>query len=115
MSAGLSSIDALLQLRQELEHGVMIWRNVNYAFVAGTTVMVIEWLQTLNLEVKVIWDSPRSILKALYLLSRYFPLVYWPVYYYYHFGSQGVKVHTCKVLFRYIVWAYIIATAFAES
>ncbi|KAJ3566023.1 hypothetical protein NP233_g7261 [Leucocoprinus birnbaumii] len=117
-------IDAVLR---ELEHGIVIWRNVNYVFgtalvhsEAYTAVMVLEWLQTLNLEISLVWYSPWSLLKVLYLLSRYTPLIYWPAFYYSlwsqkdQFGSQGIGLGTCENLVRYIVCTYTIGASFTE-
>ncbi|KAJ3565385.1 hypothetical protein NP233_g7665 [Leucocoprinus birnbaumii] len=93
-NAEISTIESL-QLQSELVNGIITLRSV----------MCLEWLQNLDLEILVVWNSSWSPLKVLYLLTRYSPLLCWPVFYYFLFGSQGVNLSTCKALIRYIFYA----------
>ncbi|KAF9465287.1 hypothetical protein BDZ94DRAFT_1254175 [Collybia nuda] len=43
----------------------------NYFYVSGFTLLIIDWLSTLDTEIKYIWNGNWGLGKALFLLTRY--------------------------------------------
>ncbi|KAK0448310.1 uncharacterized protein EV420DRAFT_853206 [Desarmillaria tabescens] len=50
-------------------------RAVSYVLVASATLMIHEWSMLFEQEVTLIWHSPWNLVKILYLMSRYFPII----------------------------------------
>ncbi|KAK0502839.1 hypothetical protein EDD18DRAFT_608655 [Armillaria luteobubalina] len=50
-------------------------RSISYVLVASTTVMMYEWLTLFDREVSLMWNSPWNLVKVLYLISRYSPIL----------------------------------------
>ncbi|KAK0502844.1 hypothetical protein EDD18DRAFT_1345690 [Armillaria luteobubalina] len=47
----------------------------SYVLVASATVMIHEWSILFNQEVSLMWNSPWNLVKVLYLISRYSPIL----------------------------------------
>ncbi|SJL04501.1 uncharacterized protein ARMOST_07868 [Armillaria ostoyae] len=50
-------------------------RAVGYVLVASATVMIQEWAILFDQEVSLMWNSPWNLVKVLYLISRYSPII----------------------------------------
>ncbi|PBK96405.1 hypothetical protein ARMGADRAFT_1162874 [Armillaria gallica] len=48
---------------------------VGYVSVASATVMIHEWAILFDQEVSLMWNSPWNLVKVLYIISRYFPIL----------------------------------------
>jgi len=62
--SGALTLDDLVSIKEQ-------WLLGSYLTVAGATVMVYDCLRSLDLEVEYIWKSNWSIIKVLYLWTRY--------------------------------------------
>lgn len=98
---------------QPLATGLDVWRQLNGLLVASATIMVMDWLLTLPLEVSLIWTTRWSLLKILFLLARYIPFVYIPILIYHQF-APGVQPGRCQVIYDFAVWILITGIGCAE-
>ncbi|KAJ3565387.1 hypothetical protein NP233_g7663 [Leucocoprinus birnbaumii] len=82
--------------------------------LSSLTIMAIELLSNLPLEILLVWKSRWNVLKVLYLLSRYIPFVYLTILLYHQFGSQGLEPHTCRALFKSFAGIFLFSAGVAE-
>lgn len=62
----------------ELLMMVRVIQETRYGMVAAYCLCIYEWLCSLGEEVSLILHAPWTGIKFAYLLSRYYPLLYWP-------------------------------------
>ncbi|KAJ7484827.1 hypothetical protein B0H11DRAFT_1162076 [Mycena galericulata] len=67
MSLSETQADLLLQLAVDVQATA-------YVAVAALTVLVFDWLVSLDREVEMVWKRPKSLVKWLYIWNRYFAL-----------------------------------------
>ncbi|KAJ2923952.1 hypothetical protein H1R20_g13143, partial [Candolleomyces eurysporus] len=65
--------------REDMDIGIILQSTrceilTRHALHAVVALWAVDWLQTLPLEVEVIWPSPWNFVKVLFLLNRYFPV-----------------------------------------
>ncbi|TFK20549.1 hypothetical protein FA15DRAFT_123053 [Coprinopsis marcescibilis] len=66
--------------------------------VASLTLLFLEYLQTLELEVSLVWTSEWSLVKCLYLINRFLPFFVLPFALYYNLTARP-SPQVCKVVF----------------
>ncbi|KAF9449499.1 hypothetical protein P691DRAFT_553135 [Macrolepiota fuliginosa MF-IS2] len=101
------------QLAQEVAIIVDRSRQVNYGSLAGTTILVLDWFLTLDMEVTHVWNSPWSVMKVLYLVSRYTPFIDIPTGNIHQFG-YAVPEKTCHVMYDCTAWMFTVGMAIAD-
>ncbi|KJA24043.1 hypothetical protein HYPSUDRAFT_86311 [Hypholoma sublateritium FD-334 SS-4] len=60
------------------------FRALNYVLSSTITLMVYDWILSFSDEIKYIWAAAWSLPKVLYIVSRYYPVVYITVQCYVH-------------------------------
>ncbi|KAF9448152.1 hypothetical protein P691DRAFT_801261 [Macrolepiota fuliginosa MF-IS2] len=106
-----SQVDAALQ---ELMAAIVPTRRVNYVNLAGLTIMVMDWLVTLELEIRLVWTSKWNFMKTLYLVTRYLPFAVISILLYYQLG-YALSETACKTTYELGSWSYIVSAGFSES
>ncbi|KDR65769.1 hypothetical protein GALMADRAFT_284123 [Galerina marginata CBS 339.88] len=87
---------------QALYDALRLTRDANYSLAAAVTFLVFDIFMTLSDEVKYIWGSRWSFPKFLYLMGRYYGLIYLVI-------RLGVETHSnlsvpvCKAYYWYYV------------
>ncbi|KZV99958.1 hypothetical protein EXIGLDRAFT_762060 [Exidia glandulosa HHB12029] len=69
-----------------------------YYFMATYTVLVYDWLTTLDIEVERIWMRKRTFFTVLWALIRYLPILMFLSATYYHLGTGEVRCHGLATL-----------------
>jgi len=70
---------------------------VTYFHVASTALLIYDYFLTLPREVSLIWPSKWSLIKVLFLLTRYTPFIDAGLSLHYHFQSSP-RVETCQLV-----------------
>ncbi|KAH7925428.1 hypothetical protein BV22DRAFT_1033983 [Leucogyrophana mollusca] len=83
-----------------------------YTAVAATAILVYDYFLTVELEIKHIWPAPWSILKVLYLSTRYSPFMD-TIPMMYHF-FPGMTEHTCRIAVWFGGTLYTIGISTSE-
>ncbi|KAJ3562216.1 hypothetical protein NP233_g9714 [Leucocoprinus birnbaumii] len=73
--------------------------------VASFTVLVFDWLVTLDLEVSLVWNSRWTITKIVYLINRYLPVLDFSLPYY--FRSSRNQTDACMLTLKASIPLYI--------
>ncbi|KIL60055.1 hypothetical protein M378DRAFT_168571 [Amanita muscaria Koide BX008] len=84
----------------------------NYLIVASSSLLVYDFLLTLNEEVQSIWTRWTCV-KIVYFLSRYLPFVDVCVIMYQQF-TPGITESQCRIAFRINGWMYVAGMALSE-
>ncbi|KAH6902682.1 hypothetical protein BKA70DRAFT_512492 [Coprinopsis sp. MPI-PUGE-AT-0042] len=82
-----------------LASGYISSRYTNYLICASLTTLVLELVQTLQLEVELVWKGPSVPVKTLYFVNRYFPFVALAVLVLYNDAPSGLSPRACQILF----------------
>ncbi|TFK71030.1 hypothetical protein BDN72DRAFT_838270 [Pluteus cervinus] len=86
---------------------------IQYFTVASSTVYLYDLLLTLDLEVNLLWPSKWTLVKVVYLLQRYLPLVDTVILAMaWQFGD--INPWTCKLLFRASSWSLLVGMTLSE-
>ncbi|KAH7925434.1 hypothetical protein BV22DRAFT_1033991, partial [Leucogyrophana mollusca] len=93
----------------EVVQAVRDLKLVTYATVAGTAILFYDFFLTLELEIRHIWPAPWSILKVLYLSTRYSPFID-TIPMMYHF-FPGMDPHKCRIAVWFSGCLYTIGMA----
>ncbi|KIM78598.1 hypothetical protein PILCRDRAFT_11064 [Piloderma croceum F 1598] len=72
-----------------------------------------DYMLTMSLEISVIWAAPWSVPKALFLLTRYTPIIDSTAIMYYLF-HPGSSIKTCRASIEIGEWMFITSVGFAE-
>ncbi|KAJ8594313.1 hypothetical protein M405DRAFT_784766 [Rhizopogon salebrosus TDB-379] len=70
---------------------------VKYLSVIGPTILVYDWLLTIDSELTHVWSRRWGIIEILYIITRYLPFVDTPVMLIYHFYLVNPSIETCHV------------------
>ncbi|KAJ3510534.1 hypothetical protein NMY22_g15952 [Coprinellus aureogranulatus] len=62
-------------------------------------IQIADYLQTLDLEIALIWPTKWNLVKIMYFINRYLPLAFLPVIIYYNAAPGPLSPETCKTLF----------------
>ncbi|TEB39532.1 hypothetical protein FA13DRAFT_7638 [Coprinellus micaceus] len=71
----------------------------NYFAVACLTILIADYLQTLDLEIALIWPTRWNLVKVMYFANRYLPLAFLPVIIFYNVAPGPLSPEACKVLY----------------
>ncbi|KAJ3572587.1 hypothetical protein NP233_g2981 [Leucocoprinus birnbaumii] len=105
--------ESVVQLRDELVTGVEWTRLVNCSVVATTTIAVLDWILTFDLEVSLVWRSRWTVTKFLYFLARYLPFVDCTLALYHQF-SYALPASSCQTLYEVQAWLFGVGAALVE-
>jgi len=84
-----------------------------YADVASFCLWAYDYTLTLDLEIALMWAAPWSVPKALFLLTRYMPIIdSIPMVYF--FAHPETSDGTCLAIFQLGQWMLIISVGLAE-
>ncbi|XP_006463677.1 hypothetical protein AGABI2DRAFT_120486 [Agaricus bisporus var. bisporus H97] len=95
-----------------LETAIRTSRYISFASVAGTTIMVLDWLLNIHHEIRLIWRANWSITKVLYLSARYIPFIDFPLMLRYQFGS--LNADQCRTIYNLSATLFVVSVIFAE-
>ncbi|KAJ7242102.1 hypothetical protein C8J57DRAFT_72058 [Mycena rebaudengoi] len=87
---------------------------VRYMHVANLTILLFDYLLTMDLEVSLMWSSRWSTSKVLYFMSRYTPFFDVPVLLYYS-TVPNISAKLCSQLYEGVSWGTIVGVAVAEA
>ncbi|KAJ2914373.1 hypothetical protein MD484_g6039, partial [Candolleomyces efflorescens] len=82
-----------------------------HALHAVVALWAVDWLQTLPLEVEMIWPSPWNFVKVLFLLNRYFPIDVIGSFLYLNVANPN----TCMISNSFGGVASVLGVAMAEA
>ncbi|KAF5348772.1 hypothetical protein D9756_009740 [Leucocoprinus leucothites] len=102
----------LFQLPPEVLSSLYHYEIGRYSDGAAAAFFIYDYLLTLNLEVQLIWESPWSIPKALFLLNRYLPFLEFILNYFR--DNVGGMAPYCYFLLHVITWLYIAGIFLSE-
>ncbi|TFK63332.1 hypothetical protein BDN72DRAFT_847722 [Pluteus cervinus] len=89
-------------------------RVTQYLSLASATLYLYDLLLTLHLEIDLLWPSKWTLIKVLYLLQRYLPLLDTVVIMMsWQFGEIS-NIQTCKTLFMGFGWSCLIGMTLSE-
>ncbi|KAH7914868.1 hypothetical protein BJ138DRAFT_1142785 [Hygrophoropsis aurantiaca] len=97
----------------ELIQDIADVKKIMYTSVVGATILIYDYLLTLDLETVFIWPSRLSTIKVLYLLTRYFPFMDSAVTITYHF-IPGIRIPTCHAIFLVNSCFYVTGMGISE-
>ncbi|EDR01637.1 uncharacterized protein LACBIDRAFT_310756 [Laccaria bicolor S238N-H82] len=83
---------------EEILRGVHTIQEVRYAIAAMYGLQLYEWFASFDKEVNLIHQARWSSIKVAYLLCRYYPLCFWPVFMWAYIGNHSSEV--CE----YVLW-----------
>ncbi|KAH6906613.1 hypothetical protein BKA70DRAFT_1286418 [Coprinopsis sp. MPI-PUGE-AT-0042] len=86
-----------------------------YAIAPTMTIVVLEYLQLLDLEQSLIWPSKWTLSKALFLANRYLPFWFVTIFLYYNSAPNSTSPTTCRTLFSVATVGMIIAALCADA
>ncbi|KAJ8469470.1 hypothetical protein ONZ51_g8967 [Trametes cubensis] len=83
------------------------------ATVCSTTYLLLEIISTLEDEIRFIWPSRWSIMKVIFLLNRYSPLI--DSFLALSIMLSTANPHSCNVKFHILTYTYVIGTFLSEG
>ncbi|KAI0325788.1 hypothetical protein GY45DRAFT_1364296 [Cubamyces sp. BRFM 1775] len=86
---------------------------VKYAGLCSSTYLLLEIISTLEDEIRLIWPSRWSIMKIIYLLNRYSPLIDSTLSL--SMALSTTDTHSCDVKFHILAYTHAIGSSLAES
>ncbi|KAG2019767.1 hypothetical protein CC2G_005175 [Coprinopsis cinerea AmutBmut pab1-1] len=98
---------------QEADHVFSAQWNVR-VFVAGATFLLAEYIQTLELEVSLVWPSPWNHVKIVYFLNRLVPFMIIICGIYYNLSTHLMSNLECRALFSIGCWGVALSILISE-
>ncbi|KAK7064860.1 hypothetical protein R3P38DRAFT_2826787 [Favolaschia claudopus] len=92
---------------------VYYYQIVRYMQVSSAMLWVYDYILTINREVSLIWGSQWSLMKILFLVSRYSAVVDLPMALYYSMAPH-IAVKHCSRLHEAISWSIFVGISVAE-
>ncbi|TFK71028.1 hypothetical protein BDN72DRAFT_492891 [Pluteus cervinus] len=84
-----------------------------YFTVASSTLYLYDLLLTFDMEVNLLWPSKWTLIKVVYLLQRYLPLIDTVIFAtIWQFGD--INLWTCKSLSRSSSWSFLMGMTLSE-
>ncbi|KAF8516598.1 hypothetical protein JB92DRAFT_2234239 [Gautieria morchelliformis] len=108
MMSSLGGLEAL---------GLAIFKNRIAASLdlASIVILIYDYLLTVKLEIELVWGTPWSIGRILYMLTRYSVFVDSLMLAYFHFASgQSVSARTCSLVYQISGWFIFWGGCLAE-
>lgn len=107
----------------DLLSGIDTIQEVRYAIAAMYTLQLYEWFASFDKELSLIHHARWSSIKAAYLLCRYYPLCFWPVFMWAYIGNHGPgmcqhvlrPIHALLAPFQFFSQAVMVMRAYAFS
>jgi len=87
---------------------------VDYTHVAGAALLIYDYLQTIHLEIRLVWCSPWGYTKVLFFLTRYVPIA--NIYALFH--NQlflDVSKESCRTMASVLSWLLFTGIVSAEA
>ncbi|TFK20697.1 hypothetical protein FA15DRAFT_759217 [Coprinopsis marcescibilis] len=106
-------MDRLLRQFATLIQGAHHKRALDSVQVSLLVLLIIDYLQTVNLEVKYIWKAQRSFVRTMFLLARYTFLVTGPISIWFSFAKLSAKA--CHTAFSLACFSTLTMVLFAEA
>ncbi|KAI0325786.1 hypothetical protein GY45DRAFT_1329807 [Cubamyces sp. BRFM 1775] len=100
-------------LRSNADANLPLLDMVKYAGVFSSTYLLLEIISTLEDEVRLIWPSRWSIMKVIFLLNRYSPLIDSTLGLSMMLGTTNPR--SCDFQFHILIYTYTIGAFFSEA
>ncbi|EKM82181.1 hypothetical protein AGABI1DRAFT_105505, partial [Agaricus bisporus var. burnettii JB137-S8] len=84
-----------LQLVEEIAKGLQVSRNVNY----------FDWLLVSESEIRLVWNAEGVKMKVLYSLTRYLPIIYFPLLVPFISACFTIATHSAALVVTIRTWA----------
>lgn len=97
------------EILEGLQHSQMNYSTI----VAAVLLMVYDYFLTLDREISSIWSSRWNVIKILFLLTRYMPILD-SVGLLYYISLDGSSPETCSIVYKVSAWVLVIGIAEAE-
>lgn len=98
-----------------IEKAVFYQRCSQYVNVASTAYLVLDYFQTFHAEIQLIWPRRWTLVKILFLLSRYLPFVYAPTTLWVGLQAVGAALEDCAVAFGASSVLILVSMMLAEA
>ncbi|TFK63341.1 hypothetical protein BDN72DRAFT_329309 [Pluteus cervinus] len=89
-------------------------RIIQYFTLASSTVYLYDLLLTLGSEIDLLWPSKWTLMKVLYLLQRYLPLIDMVIVTIIWQFWEVSDLQACKILFHGFDWSYLVGMTLSE-
>ncbi|KAJ7301165.1 hypothetical protein DFH08DRAFT_1090329 [Mycena albidolilacea] len=89
-------------------------QQVKYMHVASITILVFDYLLSLNLEVSLVWGTKWSLTKIFYVLARYPPFIDVPLILWFEL-TPNIDTKICLPLYVFTSWGVVFGIATAEA
>ncbi|TFK63372.1 hypothetical protein BDN72DRAFT_323248 [Pluteus cervinus] len=89
-------------------------RLTQYFTLASLTVYLYDLLLTLDLEINLLWPSKWTLMKVLYLVQRYLPLIDMGIVVMSWQFGEITNLPLCEVLFRGCGWSILVGMTLSE-
>ncbi|KAJ7638136.1 hypothetical protein B0H17DRAFT_484213 [Mycena rosella] len=86
---------------------------VKYMDVVSITILVFDYLVSLDLEISLVWGSRWSLSKIFYMLARYPPFIDVPLVLWY--GLTPIAIKDCLPVYAAASWGTFFGIAMAEA
>ncbi|KAF5357420.1 hypothetical protein D9758_005936 [Tetrapyrgos nigripes] len=95
-------------------HAARLLQAVKYANVASITILVWDYLLTLEREIRLVWKGHWGSVKILYILSRFPPFFDVPLVMYYAL-APNVPLSRCQPIYAVASWFTLFGIVVAEA
>lgn len=96
------------------EHSAFLLQIVKYVNVASLTILVTDYLQTLELEIELIWRAKWGLVKILFLFARYSTFFDVPLVLYYSLAPRPSN-QKCLVIYSIASWSTCFGIEVSEA
>ncbi|KAF7776839.1 hypothetical protein Agabi119p4_5232 [Agaricus bisporus var. burnettii] len=86
--------------------------NIQYAELAGATLLAFDWILNFSSEVEMIWKAKWNLVKVLYLITRYLPLAIIPLDLFYISGYFFLPA--CVAVYDTVMALFVISLLSAQ-
>ncbi|KAH8828654.1 hypothetical protein DL96DRAFT_1595285 [Flagelloscypha sp. PMI_526] len=97
--------ELLAALIEEVDAGDLVFK----FYLSSLSILIWDWLLTLNLEIRLVWPNKLSLGKVLFFLTRYLPFVDILVgLVFTHTADAGTDSRECKIFYGWVIWLEVI-------
>ncbi|KAJ7133777.1 hypothetical protein C8R46DRAFT_650889 [Mycena filopes] len=97
-----------------LAHSATLLQQVKYMDVASMTILLYDYLLSLELEISLVWGTRWSLSKIFYLCARYPPFIDVPIVLWYEL-QPNIDIKNCFPLYASSSWGAFFGIATAEA